>query len=100
VQLRIQRQQAAPEKTRQRKAEEEKQPLKVPLPTMAQNHHHPEKRKQRSRRQHNQSEIQCPLHPIPRQTLQPTRKQGNIQVQGKSGIRNYLQIQALINNTS
>jgi hypothetical protein len=61
-QLRIQREQAASEKTRQCEAQEEEDPLEIALAAVPQNHHHPEKWQQRSRSQGNQAKVEEPVH--------------------------------------
>src|ERR1700720_752993 len=66
---RVEGKQAAAKETRERKAEKKEEPLKISLPAMAKYHHHPEKRQKRSCRKNNQSQIQNPVHPDPRQSL-------------------------------
>jgi len=66
INLRIERKQRSAVKQEQREAQEEKHPLKIPLPTVAKYYYHPEQHQQRPRREADQPNIEERPHSEPR----------------------------------
>jgi hypothetical protein len=58
----VQREKATPKKKGDCEAQEKENALEVSLPAMAEDDHHPEEWQQRSSRQHNQAEVEHPIH--------------------------------------
>src|ERR1700687_220665 len=66
INLRIERKQRSAVKQKQREAQEEEHPFKIPLPTVAKYYYHPEQHQQRPRRVADQPNIEKRTHSEPR----------------------------------